>query len=660
MKGKSSSGGIKAFFLQHGEKIGLGVTALILLLFFWSAMGVKPIEESKKPEKLVADASRVTTAINESVPENLPEPPKDLAERVLLGMKNMPSTVYHHVAPYQQEVVAEIVKRPVPQLFPVEDLRVTPVAFLVPVNETPAARPDLQSEEKKKKEEKAKKAKSDKAKKARTRRGGYPPTGYPNQARGKGKAGASADEGGGGYPPPGGGYPPTTGYGRAGGVYPPGYPPPSSESDTDMPSAVAYQAGQRPGPELSGMRDRASGEVRIGAVLTGRVPFAKQLAEYQSKFKDAHRPAGSQQVDAPTYLEIKVERQEVGKQEWVVLDLEAAVKDETRWVAASVLQDLVDPAYKDDAVTWPTPPAIMRNWGLEAVHPSIPTTFHLQAQQAELGRDKEADAQHAKQLLEQRRRKAPGSAQDASAIPAVTAAEGPPQVLPTVDAVLFRFVDTQKLEAGKQYRYRVSLELANPNYDLPPVMLVDGNSRFEEGIWTPPSETTIPMTMPNEEQLLATGLNKRSGRSLAEVDAKFLFRVLDKTTGSEVGQEFELELGGIAEFVKTVENHYLPFEGIGKDLENFKFKFDEGAPMLADVHGGERLPGKGDRINQPTELLFFDAAGDMFTANEAQDAITSKYYEQWYTLKTQPEPGIGIEQTDGPSLLDTDMRNQRR
>ena len=44
---------------------------------------------------------------------------------------------------------------------------------------------------------------------------------------------------------------------------------------------------------------------------------------------------------------------------------------------------------------------------------------------------------------------------------------------PLVPHYLFRFVDFEKLEPDKQYRYRVSLELENPNYMVPPTVLGD-------------------------------------------------------------------------------------------------------------------------------------------------------------------------------------------
>ena len=57
MKASSNSGGIKNMLLQHVEKIVLGVAVILVALFLWSAMGVKPIDASKAPEKLLAAAN---------------------------------------------------------------------------------------------------------------------------------------------------------------------------------------------------------------------------------------------------------------------------------------------------------------------------------------------------------------------------------------------------------------------------------------------------------------------------------------------------------------------------------------------------------------------------------------------------------------------------
>ncbi len=47
-----SKDGIQQFFLANGEKLLLGITMVILLGFFYSALTAKPLDESMSPEAI--------------------------------------------------------------------------------------------------------------------------------------------------------------------------------------------------------------------------------------------------------------------------------------------------------------------------------------------------------------------------------------------------------------------------------------------------------------------------------------------------------------------------------------------------------------------------------------------------------------------------------
>jgi hypothetical protein len=340
--------------------------------------------------------------------------------------------------------------------------------------------------------------------------------------------------------------------------------------------------------------------------------------------------------------------------------------------------------YIDQVLAWPMPPTIGRNWGRLASHPTIPFGWMLDAT-AQGALMKGGYGTDAATLMDSRRRASamdgagggygaaggaygnryagsPGYGAAGHARPGYGAAADGARVRgtgvgPGVDATafieptptahvpsyLFRFVDTQKVEAGKQYRYRVMLELANPNFALPPEILAGGAaSSSKETLQTPPAETAT-VTVPRERTLYALAA-KTNNKSLVDYEGQVLFHVWNPKMGAEMAKEFDLKLGEIAEFVDTVENWFNPYTGMGEKLENVPFQYVDGnptaAPMLADITGGEKLPGaKSDDEPQPAEMLFIDAKGRMFTANEARDAAALDYYKERYVEQPPQETG---------------------
>jgi hypothetical protein len=217
---------------------------------------------------------------------------------------------------------------------------------------------------------------------------------------------------------------------------------------------------------------------------------------------------------------------------------------------------------------------------------------------------------------------------------------------------LFRFVDTQKVEAGKQYRYRVTLELANPNFGLDPAILADGASSQKETLPTPAAETAT-VDVPRERTLFALAY-KNHNKSLGDYEGQVLFHVWNPKMGVEIAKEFDLKLGEIADFVDTVENWYNPYTGLGEKLESVPFQFVDGkptaAPMLADITGGEKLPGaKSTDEPQPAEMLFVDANGRMFTANEARDAAAMDFYKERYVEQPAADANEGLFAPEQPA-----------
>jgi hypothetical protein len=416
--------------------------------------------------------------------------------------------------------------------------------------------------------------------------------------------------------------------------------------------------GAKPGVEVSGVQTQ--GVVHPAVVLTGRVPYETQFNEYRDKFKGTV-PLGAQSAeqDMPKYMQFKVERQEVspaGDGKWVALDLDKAVEKEVRWAAQA--QELVDTTYMDQFLTWPLPPTILRDWERLASHPSIPFTWMAEATDQQMimqptEQDKEAiKASRFGQVQTQSSYGTYGAASDAARGGAVgygaAGALGIEQpMVAYTPYLLFRFVDMDNVVPGKEYRYRVSLELQNPNYGAPPGILEEPASSRQETRWTAPTESSIA-SVPGNSFLYALDA-KNQNKSLGNLEGHVLFHVWNDKMGAEIAKEFDLALGAIADFYETVDDWYNPYTGTGEKLENVHFEFKNGPPMLVDITGGVEVAGHRD-LDKPAEMLFMDAEGRMFASNQARADAAAKFYKDRYVQQVAPDPSadqFGAEQPGG-------------
>jgi hypothetical protein len=696
MKASSNSGGIKNMFLQHVEKIVLGIAVILVGLFLWSAMGVKPIDASKAPEKLLAAANSEKNRIQTSVPpEKFPVP--EVNYEVASGLEPVSASHYIHPLKLNPDIQPPIVKRPEPKLFPVEDVRVAATVIAVPEYGTP---PVWKEPEKAKKATKKERPGLDPERQRRPRRRGRNQTGYGDTAQpGYGAAGqpgygaTGADRSGGdkaGYGASG----PKTGYGASGGA--PGYgaagggksgygaagghPGARAEGGSAGYGSAGYggpgggagyggagggyggagyggagmgMPGGRPGVDISNNASVQS-VAYPAVVLTGRVPYESQFDEFQKKFKGTFPIGTSAEQDIPKYMQFKLERQEVtpaGDGKWVTLDLEKAVEAEARWAVQST--DFVDAAYIDPYLTWPLPPTLLRDWGRLASHPSIP--FAWMAEEVA-----PTTITPTQEEIEMRKLERFGTVQQpqggygygagADGRGAAAYGAGAPgsemqAMVAHTPYLLFRFVDMQNIVPGKEYRYRVSLEVQNPNYLVPPGILEEPTSSQQESRWTPPAETPS-VTVPGKSRLYAMSLKKSQG----EPEGHVLFHVFNDKMGAEIAKEFDLALGAIADFIDTVDDWYNPYTGAGEKLENVHFAFKDGPPILADITGGVEVPGFRD-LEQPTEMLFIDANGRMFTSNQARGTPAAEFYKERYTLETAPDPSADQFAPEQPGLI---------
>ncbi len=471
--------------------------------------------------------------------------------------------------------------------------------------------------------------------------------------------------------------------------------PPADPTGMGMPEAVVTSPPARLMPYV---------------IISGLVPYKKQVDEYVARysvtsFQDEAR-------DTPLWRDYTIERQTVdgGRDgDWEVLNLAKATEIWTKtWSAAA--QDPVPEQFKltdqenfrpqDVQLGFYAPlPTLAElptlsgtgmpgetlsgpRWGLSAVHPwAVQKMTELLAEQQQdnplmpgglggpFGQPQNgppgtmtdptqtgpfADSQLSGQLND------PDMLPDDPTLTGL----GPDGLLNPYEYRLFRFVDVT-VKPGKAYRYRVTINLWNPNYNVAAKFLDEPDQTKEPYLAAALSETSpamaaAPVRIPALGQVLVrmiTNDDKKKGGlgSVAEI------LVLDEHTGTDKkpgSGNFELHatpanLGQIVGSKKESRRVEVGFTAQGRPRkEKFPTHDVVTDQTLLGVVGEQELEDK-KRISRgftpppPLEMLFADADGIL----EHVTAVTSAEQVEAY-LPTLP--GYTPPQPPNPDMLGPD------
>jgi hypothetical protein len=399
---------IQAFFLNHIEKILLGIVVLLMVMIVVGGLRLPHLSKDMTPEGLVSKSNSTRTYIDEPMRWN--EVISKQAARVVdFNLEDKVREVQKPTEPLAYALPNSLSRPDFPKLSPREDPQLYPPEHLLvkAVVGPLASYPDLRAGAEyvdplypsKSDEDIAKekaKARMEAKKKAKAELsgdygpggspdGGMPgPGGRPAKAK-RGKAAMSEDGGyaGGsgrgarGARGPGGGMPGGPGYagmGGDGGVMPGGIYPEAT--------MVGYQVQDATNTIA---RDVAS------ITLMAVVPFQKQIDEFDKKLAtsldyDPNR-------DYPSYLYFRVQRADVtnvdpatesDKLPWqslgapeskIIAELLGSEPAPGRYepgLYAGVPVEVVDPTYLSEVLTLPAPPYLQRDlWDL-LTHPDVP------------------------------------------------------------------------------------------------------------------------------------------------------------------------------------------------------------------------------------------------------------------------------------------------
>lgn len=432
-------------------------------------------------------------------------------------------------------------------------------------------------------------------------------------------------------------------------------------------------------------------------VLTGLVPYGKQIERFQDYFKTAQQR--NPQTDFPAYRGYIVQRAEVSSADpnaplnWSETFYSGTARKEAtnEWASrAQMISEVVDPIFLDTdgvnkgpVLSFPLPPLVDREWDESVVHkPDIPffrREYGMLNPEEEVGpegaapEDPFASGDSNRPFYDRR---------SAVYTPPSRGYEGPMtgsyllgQANRAPKHLLFRFFDFN-VEAGKRYRYRVRLVLWNPNLTVEDRYLTDevlakktqieeqaekecsaGNTRaagailwkwkLVESDWTEPSDV---ISVPRNSRLLA--LSVRPPRAGADRSGDVMVISWVEDRGIEAFSEQSVGRGKVANFrgrrfpetkqprksskspLEEVQM-YAPPEGLETGL-------DEPPPvdyltdtLVLDMHGGETIRGK-DRLKRPGAILLLDPDGALVVRHELDDLTECTELQQRTLTVEQP------------------------
>ena len=151
--------------------------------------------------------------------------------------------------------------------------------------------------------------------------------------------------------------------------------------------------------------------------------------------------------------------------------------------------------------------------------------------------------------------------------------------------LLFRYFDFD-VEPGRTYRYRIRLELANPNYEAPAERLQNPDSAKGQTRETPWSKPTPPTTVPKDTRYFLTRVTppRGTGEPIANLDIYEWFPVFGTIVNGTVGAHF----GGFVSNTSTSKKVWVlrPAQPSFDEESDIPFYAPD---LLVDISAGARL-----------------------------------------------------------------------
>jgi hypothetical protein len=662
---------IKALALAHGEKIGTGVVAVIVVLLVWAAIGRDGLEPGREPDDLKAKAQAAKSNIDRSVwDEEYDRRPefKQYDDRSI--MDNISPVEYKITKRLDPPLFEEKVKREDPVLLAALDLEVHagfgPFALVADENVIGGGLDPLLGEGP-----------------AAPRRPGRPP-----RRGGEDDAGGLLEGGGEGL--------------IDGGEDPIAQPRPLPAWAEDYYGGIEVGGGARV-------------EGRRWAVVNAIVPIAAQLEIYEDVFRGAE--GFDPTADIPEYVAYFVERADVTRgtaptwKQVAVFTPTLVGKATEDW--AMQAQEVIDPNYFNPLLVFPLGPRLLKDWGEDVTHsqvPLAPTAEELEQQRLEEGDDNPIEPEGDDNIFDQfgqpaAPRPGPGGRGQQGSMrrppvqrppvgrggPRINEGGVPGQMgVPQAPHLLLRFFDFE-VRPGHSYQYRVRLVMADPNYyrgAAPGAAPGEGVAAKERPMlpekhlskdaierrravmktkvkgyrFTDWSEASPAVYVPFESRVLAGDVKSAPvGRFTGEPSAKVVIEYFDPISGVTAVKTVEnMDRGGVGNFIDQAD----VIDPATRQIIPVKEQEFETSVILLDMRGGDRMLRSDKR---PGEILFMNPSGQLEVRTEPQDEEEILFYKDLFDpaedagLLEGGGPGLGIPGAfPGGGLLDGPQPRDRR
>lgn len=589
MSNLKSGNVVVRFLLGHGEKIGMAIVVICAGMLVWTAISREQLEEDRGPDSLRQTVSRAKAHMDETKWEAIPVEDRLTADSSISNQAMKPILVSHFPPfkhPLNRQVISPVGLRTDPTLLPAVDLEVYGDSGLW-VSADPA------TVEKNRLAAAAENRAADNKKPA---------------ARGRLFA-----AGGGANP----------------------------AAATSRPRTGAIAKNVNTGVEAKGDEDiKATSWV----TLVARVPIEKQFASYDSTLPQA---LGYQRNrDIPIYMGYRVERAEItsdGQSPFKQLAFITYVTIGKELEKPIKAQEVVPRKYLHNALSYPLPPLLLRNWGRRASHSAIPLSdeWSNTAVDVEDGNEAPGAAPAEDNLFGSSNEESssdPGSARLPTGVGSDTASKPVGRTMPggagdaTWDGLtpymLLRFFD-KKAVPGRQYRYRVQLVLKDVNSGVPERYL--DKSVLERRAakktkypitFAPPSEPSpiVSAPMPARTYLVAA----EAGKGYKEPRIELLVKSLNSEHAAEVATSESFSRGSV---VNIQEKATVVRAKKYEPKEEPEFLFFTGLTIV-DFSGGTRLSSKNRNLIAPSRAVMMDPAGNLFLQSELEDSAMVAEYQQ--------------------------------
>lgn len=386
------------------------------------------------------------------------------------------------------------------------------------------------------------------------------------------------------------------------------------------------QPGGGPADPPGADAERPRGRITPFVVVTGLVPYEKQVEEYRRRF--AKTSYKNEKSDSPSWSEYLVERTEVkpgGEENWQRMDLKLLAKkarDEWAGVQSEALPpEIFMPASGGGpqggqgqsagasfaSYCLPLPKLVAESWGPETMHPTlldvvrrawVKRTAGVPQPPAQSGLEvpeEPAPAQPDSMTPDGQGEGGAAGGSQRPNTPAGMAGDGRQQA-DGLPFRLFRFVDTT-VQMGRSYRYRVRLSLRNPNFGLEARYLTDPKLAENDRLASAPSEPSAAARVPTTMGFLARTLSKADMKRFKAGMLEALVIAETAKTGNYSLRSVITEVGGLVN-VDSRLNKPGETRARGEDIQT--------NAVVVDVHGRQQDRAEdraGGRSPLPPELF---------------------------------------------------------